>query len=145
MFQIAGYEESAALPQGIEVTGALAHEQQALGKELNDKGIGRGFLGLSDNATAKAFADRLAKPRSAYSSDAVLKVTSDGIKLCLKKKSKPKYEGHDLLIEAPLNLIPHERWSAVDADLRLAASNTPFRQVHVIGDRHFKPFGFRIK
>jgi hypothetical protein len=136
---------ASAAPQGIEVTVALAREQQALGKELNDKGIGRGFLGLPDNAAAETFARKLASPRIAYSSDDVLRVVTDAVTACLVKKSKPKYTGHDLLIEAPLHLIPRQRWSTIQPDLHIATKEMPFRQVHVVGDQFSKPFGFRIK
>jgi hypothetical protein len=120
--------------------------------ELSEKRIGRGFLSLRDNATAEAFAQKLASQRIMRSSDDALKVSA-GIKHCLAKKSKPKYAGHDLLIEAPLNIMPYGRWSAIYPELRLAAQGTPiptssqrtpFRQVHVIDGQGSNPFGFCI-
>jgi hypothetical protein len=132
-----------AEPRGMEVTAALAREQHHLGRELNEKRIGRGFLGLQDTASSAAFAERLAKPRIMYSSASPLKAVADGIKFCLQKKAKPTYAGLDLLIEAPLDSLPHERWSQIEDELRAAAKTMPFREVHVIGNH--KPFGFRIK
>jgi hypothetical protein len=78
-----------------------------------------------------------------YSSASPLKAVADGIKFCLQKKAKPTYAGLDLLIEAPLDSLPHQRWSQIEDELRAAAKAMPFREVHVIGNH--KPFGFRIK
>lgn len=130
-------------PQGLEVTIALAREQYHLAKELNEKGIGRGNLGLQDTATKEAFADRLAKPRIMYTAAGRLRTVADGIKLCLTKKNKPRYAGHDLLIEAPMDSLPEERWSQIEEELRASAQAMPFREIHVIANH--RPFGFRIK
>lgn len=136
---------STAEPQGIEVTVAQSREQYYLGKELNEKRVGRGFLGLSDSASSKAFSTRLAKPRVMYATASALKVIGDGIKLCLNKKADAKYTGFDLLIEAPLRSLPKQRWNRIRNDLRSAAREMPFRQIHVIGNESSEPFGFRIK
>jgi hypothetical protein len=94
-----------ASPQGLEITVAQSREQHLLGQELNEKRMGRGFLGLPDDAPTTAFAARLARPRVMYSTENALKVIGDGIKSCLRKKDHPKYAGHDLLIEAPLRSL----------------------------------------
>jgi hypothetical protein len=132
-------------PQGLEVTVAQSREQHHLGRELNEKRMGRGFLGLPDNASSKAFSDRLARPRVMYSTESALEVIGNGIKSCLKKKADPRYTGFDLLVEAPLRSLPDERWSQIEDDLRLSASKMPFREIHVIGNQDTEPFGFRIK
>jgi hypothetical protein len=93
-------ESPEAKPQGLEITVAQSREQHYLGRELNEKRMGRGFLGLPDNASSKAFSDSLARPRVMYSTESALKVIGNGIKYCLKKKADPKYTGFDLLIEA---------------------------------------------
>ena len=134
-----------AEPRGLEVTVALSREQHFLGQDMNEKAIGRGFIGLPDAAPAKAFADRLAKPRIMYSSASPLEVIADGIKSCLKRKAHPKYAGFDLLIEAPLHSLSNERWRQVEDELRVAASLMPFCEIHVIGNQDTEPFGFRIK
>lgn len=138
-------DQLAGRPQGLEVTVAQAREQHLLGKEMNEKGIGRGFIGLPDTAPAEEFAERLAKPRIMYSSASPLKAVVQGIKLCLQKKNDTKYAGLDLLIEAPLRSLPNERWSQIEDELRAAAKVVPFREIHVIGDQDTEPFGFRIK
>jgi hypothetical protein len=107
--------------------------------------LGRGFLGLSDDAPSKDFSERLAEPRIMYSTESALRIIGNGIKACLLKKLKPKYDGFDLLIEAPLRSVPNERWSQIVEELRAAASEMPFRQIHVIGNQDSEPFGFRIK
>lgn len=134
-----------ARPQGLEITVAQSREQYHLGRELNEKPMGRGFLGLPDDASSKAFSERLARPRVMYSSESALRVIGNGIKSCLKKKTDPKYEGFDLLIEAPLRSLPNERWSRIEDELRFSASKMPFREIHVIGNQDTEPFGFRIK
>ena len=134
-----------AEPRGLEVTVAQSREQYHLGKELTEKGIGRGFLGLPDTAPESAIVDRLAKPRVMYSTASPLRAIAVGIKLCLKKKNHLKYAGFDLLIEAPLRSLPNQRWSQIENELREAASASPFREVHVIGNQDTEPFGFRIK
>jgi hypothetical protein len=132
-------------PQGLEVTVAQSREQHYLGRELNEKRMSRGFLGLPDSASSKVFSDRLAKPRVMYTTGAVLEVIGNGIKSCLRRKADPKYAGFDLLIEAPLRSLPNERWNQIEGDLRSAASEMPFREIHVIGNQDTEPFGFRIK
>jgi hypothetical protein len=112
---------------------------------LNQKRMGRGFLGLPDDASPEAFAKKLESQRIMYSTEAALRVIGDGIMLCLRNKAKPKYKGLDLLIEAPLCSFPNERWDRILEELRLAASDMPFRQIHVIGNQDSEPFGFRIK
>jgi hypothetical protein len=80
-----------------------------------------------------------------YPTDTALKVVGNGIKSCLRKKANAKYAGFDLLVEAPLRILPNERWTSIQEDLRSAASEMPFRQFHVIKNESSKPFGFRIK
>lgn len=138
-------ETPTAEPQGLEVTVAQSREQYHLGKELTEKGIGRGFVGLPDTAPESAFVDRLAKPRVMYSTASPLRAIAVGIKLCLQKKHHPKFGGLDLLIEAPLRSLPNERWSQIENELREAAGSSPFREIHVIGNQDTEPFGFRIK
>lgn len=139
-------ESPIAAPQGLEVTVALAREQQRLGQQMNEtKGIVPGFLGLPDDASATLYKERLARGRIMRTPDAKLRAAADGILSCLRKKGRPRYAGHDLLIEAPLHGLPTNHWSRIEGDLRSAASASPFREIHVIGDTDRSPFGFRIK
>jgi len=136
---------ASAVPHGMEVTIAQAREQHHLGKELNEKGVGRGFLGLPDSAPSAVFTARLARPRDMHSTEAALYAVREGIKSCIAKKAKSKYRGFDLLIEAPLGSLPRARWSLVQDELRAAARETPFHRVHVISNRSPEPFGFCVK
>ena len=106
-----------------------------MGIELDEKGEGRGFIGLPDDGSEDDFRARLAEPQAMYSTDQALQAIADGIKRCLEKKDQQKYAGFDLLIEAPLGCLANECWSSIYGDLRSAASKMPFREIHVIGDR----------
>ncbi|WP_354031389.1 hypothetical protein [Bradyrhizobium sp. S3.2.6] len=135
-----------AAPQGLEVTVAQSREQQRLGQQMNEtKGIVPGHLGLPDDAPEALFKMRLERGRVMYTSDGALTAIGSGIKACLRRKSRPKYAGHDLLIEAPLLTLPKERWSLIEEELRTKAGALPFREIHVIGDQDRSPYGFRIK
>jgi hypothetical protein len=139
------WEKESGTPLGIEVTVAQARERYHLAKELVRKGIGRGFLGLSDSSTEQTFKKATARPRVMYSTEQALSAVKKGITLSLEKKKHPKYVGMDLLIQAPLRSLPDERWNLVKEELIAAASDMPFRQINVIGNTDQKIFGFRIK
>jgi hypothetical protein len=136
---------TSAEPHGLEVTIAQSREQHYLGEELNQRRMGRGFLGLSDDASSEAFEKRLASPRIMYATESALKAVGNGIKTCLKKKAKTKYSSFNLLIEAPLRCLPKERWSRIYAELHFAAKEMPFHEIHVIENESTEPFGFQIK
>lgn len=139
-------DSPAATPRGLEVTVAQSREQQRLGRQMNEqRGMIPGFLGLPDDAPEMVYKERLARGRVMHSSEGALRVVGDGIKSCLRKKDRPEYQGHDLLIEAPLLILPSERWALIEGDLRAAARCLPFREIHVIGDHGTLQFGFRIK
>ena len=57
------------------------------------------------------------KNRETYSTDAVLLSIKDGIFRCLSRKNQPKFAGFDFLFQAPLDLLPRERWEAIRGDL----------------------------
>lgn len=107
-------------PLGMEVTIAQATERHHLKKELVDKGRGRGFIGVSDDAPRVDFNRAMSKQRVMYTTDHALSAIRDGILRCLSRKNKPKYTGFNLLIEAPLRSLPQERWEAIMIDLRTA-------------------------
>ncbi|MFL4987194.1 MAG: hypothetical protein ACJ8DU_19480 [Microvirga sp.] len=131
-------------PIGLEVTIAQGKEDFFLAKELNKGKITPGFLGLQDTASKKKFHNAIARGRVMYSSPQALIAVRQSIALCLERKNNSKYEGHDLLIKAPLPALPRERWAEIQPDLMQLANHLPFRQVYVIGDRR-KPYGFRLK
>ena len=104
-----------------------------------------GYMGLQDDAPGALYKERLERGRIMHSTDGVLRVVRGGIKTCLRNKDHPKYAGHDLLIEAHLNILPTERWSQIEDELREVARDMPFREIHVISDQAERLFGFQIK
>jgi hypothetical protein len=138
-------DEGETAEQGLEVTVAQARERHELAKEMNREGIGRGFLGLPDDAPKAVFDTKLASPRVMHSPVGVITSVKSGIERCLIRKRDPKYSGHDLLIDAPLRLLSAERWEETMDELREVTIASPFRHIHVIGNHDQQPLGFQIK
>lgn len=130
---------------GIEVTIAQARERFHLARELVETGVGRGFVGLSDDAPSTAFELAMSRSRVMYSTDQALSAIESGVRRCLSRKNKARFAGFILLIEAPLSSLPHQRWEAIVDKLRAAATPLPFREVHVIGGAEEEPWGFQLK
>jgi hypothetical protein len=130
---------------GIEVTIAKGTERFYLAKELVEKGIGRGFVGLPDDAPRVAFRAEMSKDRVMYTSGEVLSADKQGVLRCLSQKNARKFSGFLLLIQAHLLPLPRERWQTISGDLQAAAAECPFAEVHVIGDIDERLHGFQIK
>ncbi|MGX1198496.1 hypothetical protein [Parvibaculum sp. MBR-TMA-1.3b-4.2] len=130
---------------GIEVTIAQGRERYHLAEELVERSIGRGFLGLNDDHPEDAFREARSRSRTMYSTEQALQVIRRSIEICLKKKNKPKFQGFDLLVEAPLNSLPRKRWSSVEPLLRSQAKNLPFERVFVVSGPGERPWGMQIK
>lgn len=139
------WHEGAKEPIGIEVTIAQARERFHLARELTSKKLGRGFIGVNDDAPQSAFDEKMAKPRSAYASTEVLSKIGAGIKRCLANKNKPKYAGFTLLIEAPLLTLPRDRWGMIKGELLVEAAASPFEEIFVVSNASDKPWAFQIK
>ena len=132
--------------RGIEVTIERGREQYHLTKEMNECGVGRGFIGMQDDAPQADFNRRMSKPRSMYSSEQALAVTKAGINRCLTRKNNDKYNGiYYLVIQAHLTTLPKERWTAITEELSHRAARLPFQEVHVIGNADEAPWGFQLK
>ncbi|MYZ49478.1 hypothetical protein [Propylenella binzhouense] len=132
--------------RGTEVTIALARAAYEQGRALNERGEAPGFLPFQDDAPAEAFRNAVTAERKAYSTDQAIRLVCEGIDRCLRRKAGPRYADLDLLIEAPLNLLPREAWTAALPRLEASARSSPFREVHVVGDPECNPpFGFQIK
>ena len=127
---------------GIEVTRALGRTDYELAKEMVHEGVGRGFLGLQDNALKADFNHPLQRPRTMYSTRQALVTVSEGIQRCLEAKDKIKYAGMWLLVLAPLSNLTRERWEAIVPALKQKAAPVSFDQVHVFDGRSW---GFQIK
>jgi hypothetical protein len=139
------WESSDSEPTGIEVTIAQGTERFHLAKELVNSGLGRGFIGLPDDAPPAEFKRAMSRQRIMYTNEHALSAIRNGISLCLTRKNRPDYEGCILLIQAPLRSLPYDRWDAIKRDLRAAAASLPFREVHVVGNADAVPWGFQIK
>jgi hypothetical protein len=132
--------------RGVEVTIERGREQYRLAKEINERGVGRGFIGLQDDASKADFDSRMSNLRTMYSSGQALDATKAGILHCLRKKNDLKYSKvFYLLIQAHLSVLPKQRWDAIKEELSRAAESLPFEEVHVIGNGDSDPWGFRIK
>ena len=71
---------------GIEVTIERGKERHFRNTELIEAGMGRGFLGIQDDAPREDFEKRISKPRTTYTTDQALQSTKDGILRCLSRK-----------------------------------------------------------
>lgn len=131
---------------GLEVTIERGREKYHLATELNETGMGRGFIGIQDDESQTEFDVRMFNPRIMFTADQALEATKKGILRCLSKKDDEKYRDvFCLLIQAHLNTLSVERWCSIKPELRKAAINLPFKEVHIIGDVGDRLFGFRIK
>ena len=131
---------------GIEVTIERGTERYHLAKEINKDRMGRGFIGMQDDAPKADFEQRMSNPRTMYTTEQALKATKLGIIHCLKNKNDLKYEGmFCLLIQAHLTSLSKERWSAIKGELTQVAINLPFKEIHVIANVDTNPWGLRIK
>ncbi len=139
------WTDTSETPIGLEVTIAQGKERYFLAKELTEKGIGRGFLGHSDETPNEVFENALERDRAAYSGEHALSVIERGIRLCIKRKSDEKYAGFVLLIEAPLLTLPKHKWPPIEPRLKRAASILAFEEAHVISNASSDPWGFQIK
>lgn len=132
--------------RGVEVTIERGRERYHLTKEMNKNGIGRGFIGMQDDAPQADFDHRMSNPRSLYSSGQALEETKAGILRCLSRKNDQKYDKvFYLLIQAHLSTLPKQRWAAIKEELSQKATNLPFEGVHIIGNADEEPWGFQIK
>jgi len=134
-------------PRGVEVTIAQGRARYHLANELVKNGTGRGFTELQDDDSAENFVKTFQEEPAGYTTDIALASTTKAIRLCLSKKNDGKYDGMDLLIQGPLNVmtLPRERWTAIKDDLIAAAKDMPFREIYVIGDSSRRPICFQIK
>lgn len=139
------WEHRGATPCGIEVTIAQATERYHLNKELVETGQGRGFIGLPDNAPRSDFDRVMSNPHEMYSTEQALKAIRGSILDRLAAKDRQRFAGFDLLIQAPLSILPRERWDEIKSDLAAAAVPLPFREIIVISDGDDEPWGFSIK
>ena len=127
----------------IEVTVAQARERLNVMTELNQTGTGRGYLGLSDDAPTEDFDRRMTQPRVAYSEEEVGRSMIRAVTICARNKSK--FQGGTLLIEAPLETLPADRWGNFQAPLAEKVKELAFSEVYVTGRSDDRDICLRIK
>ncbi len=127
----------------IEVTVAQGNERFNVVTELNQTGIGRGFLGLSDDAPTEHFVRKMAQQREAYTEDEIGRMIIRAVAICARKKSKSR--GDTLLIEAPLQTLPADRWGKFTAALSEEVKELAFSEVYVTGSGSDGDICLRIK
>lgn len=132
-------------PIGIEMTFALGRERIELSRELIEKGIGRGFIGLQDDAPKAHFEKSFSRQRVMYSTDHAISATRTAIRSCLSKKNKQKYKGMILIVQAPLSSLPSERWEGMVQDLITEASPLPFNEIYLIGQSDSSSQLYKLK
>src|SRR4051794_38563083 len=99
----------------MEITVVQARERLNLMAELNQTGAGRWFIGLTDDQPTEDFRTAMqAEPRM-YSTDEAQQALKRAIELCIEKKMHSC--GDILLIEAPLDVLPNDRWLELKPDL----------------------------
>ncbi len=127
----------------IEVTVGQARERFNVMTELNQTGTGRGFLGLSDDAPKEDFVRKMDQPRVAYSTEEIGRSIICAVAVCARKKSK--FQGDTLLIEAPLETLPADRWDNFQAPLAEKVKELAFAEVYVTGRSDGRDICLRIK
>lgn len=128
----------------IQITIAQARERLNLMRELESTKIGRGYLGVMDDAPTDEFNRAISRPRVMYSTTGAQNTLSRAFALCIERKADPK--GADtLLIDAPLNILPMIRITEIVPQLRQIASASRFPSVFLVGDGEFRQSCFRLK
>ena len=127
----------------IEVTVAQARERFNVMTELNQTGTGRGHLGLSDDAPKEDFDRKMDQPRVAYSTEELGRSIIYAVAICARKKRR--FRGDTLLIEAPLETLPADRWSNFRAPLAEKVKELAFPEVYVTGRNGDRDICLRIK
>ncbi len=132
-------------PVGIEATIAQGRERYHLAEELVTNGVGRGFIGVPDDAPQKWFDIAMSQERTMHATGQLLSAISSGIRRCLLRKNDPRFAGYILVIQAPLDSLPPQRWDQKKDELREAAASLSFSEIHVISEAGTSPWGFQIK
>lgn len=133
--------------RGVEVTIERGREKYHLTQEMNESGMGRGFIGIQDDASQADFDNCMSNLRTMYLPGQALDATKVGILRCLSKKNDHKKYSNVfyLLIQAHLSTLPKHRWNAIKKELSQEAVSLPFKEVYVIGNAGSEPWGFQIK
>lgn len=120
----------------VQITVAQANERRYLMTELNNRGIGRGYLGLTDDQEDRVFRSRINEESRGYSPPEVEKTISRALMLCLSNKKH--HSGTDtLLIDGPLELFTADKWEPMRLNFAALATSpdfaTNFSEIYFVG------------
>jgi hypothetical protein len=116
---------------GIEVTVAQARERRALMTELNEKGEGRGFIGATDDKPEDHFRQLMKHEPQAYSTEEAISCTKRALRL--RADGKRNHSGEILLIDAPLEILPAQRWIEFVPEFSEIVQELKFKEVYLTG------------
>lgn len=117
---------------GIEVTGAHARAGIEVARSLVAGKPVSGFIPLPDNAPATAFAKARERGRIMNARTVVDLVIDEAIAARLSGKDDAKFEGHILLITAPIRSSPNRSEKEIQGTHSEAANALPFSEVYVL-------------
>ena len=86
---------------------------------------------MSDDAPTQDFVAKMTQPRDAYSGEEIGRSMICAVEICARNKSK--YQGDTLLIEAPLETLPADRWGDFQPLLAEKVKDLAFSEVYVTG------------
>jgi len=125
----------------VQITVAQAKERFNIMRLLNRIGQSWRFLGVADNEGKDAFEAAMKRGQAMYSTGEAHAIIVRAIGICLQRKQDSR--GADtLLIDAPLEYLPAERWQVVLPQLSGLAKGSSFTDVFVTSREvvlHIKP------
>jgi hypothetical protein len=113
-------------------------------RELDEKGIGRGYLGVTDDRPTAEFMAAMSRERIMYSPGAAQKTLVDAIRLSLEKKGDPR-GANTLLIQVPLDILPKNRVDDILPELVQIATTSPFDEIFVVGNGEYRDSCIKLK
>lgn len=129
---------------GIEVTGAHARAGIEVARSLAACTPVPGFIPLSDNAPATTFAKARERGRITNARTTVDRIIDQAIVARLSSKNDDKFEGHILLITAPIRSSPNRSEQEIQETHLERANALPFSEVYVVDQSLGRPI-IRLK
>lgn len=115
----------------IQITVAQGYERFNCIDELHKTESGRGFLGLTDDMSKEEFKVAMSHERDMYSHQEAQQTIVKAVRLCIGKKAN-KYGADTLLIEAPLNYLPMDRWNDLACNFLGEIKSVPFSEIFLV-------------
>lgn len=127
----------------VEVTIAQALKRLFLMRELNERGTGRGFIDMTEDAPSQQLKDAMEREPEAYSTDQVINCIQHDIEL--RAKRKKWHRGDTLLVEVDLEVLPARRWEEFLAGFAEKVRGLNFHEVYLTGRGDNGDSALRIK